>query len=88
MVRNMESCFNAFLAHFTNIILKRPQHAHLIHSLILKANDKIENFFQSLNMTAHKIDSSQLRDRLPSVDPQVMRKEFRAKLDGIGSLLK
>jgi hypothetical protein len=41
MVRNMEGCFNAFLSHFTNVILKRPQHAHLIHSLILKANDKI-----------------------------------------------
>lgn len=41
MVRNMESCFNAFLTHFTNLILKRPQHSHLIHSLILKANDKI-----------------------------------------------
>jgi hypothetical protein len=58
LVRNMEASFNAFLTHFTNIILKRPPHAHLIHALILKANDKIEKYFQTLSLAAHKMDSA------------------------------
>lgn len=34
-------------------------------------------------MDAHKI-----RDRMPSADPQVLRKEFRMKLESASSLLK
>lgn len=88
MVRGMESCFNSFLTHFTNLILKRPQHAHLLHALSLKANDKIEKYFQSLSLAAHKLDNNSLKDFLPSSDPQALRKEFRAKLESIGNLLK
>ena len=74
MVRSMESSFNAFLTHFTNLILKRPQHAHLIHSLVLKANDKIDKYFQTLSLTIHKLDSNEIRSRIPSADPQTLRK--------------
>lgn len=88
MVRSMESCFNAFLTHFTNIILKRPQHSHLIHSLLLKANDKIEKYFQSLSLTAHKLDTNTIKNRIPGADPQELRKDFRAKLESMGELLK
>jgi hypothetical protein len=88
MVRNMESCFNAFLTHFTNIILKRPQHAHLIHSLILKANDKVDKYFQTLSLKVHKLDGNDIKSRIPGADPQLLRKEFKEKLESMGDLLK
>ena len=74
MVRNMESCFNAFLTHFTNIVLKRPQHTHLLHSLVLKANDKIEKYFQTLSLNVHKMDVNEIRNKIPGADPQLLRK--------------
>lgn len=58
LVRNMESSFNAFLTHFTTTILKRPQHSHLLHSLVLKASDKIEKYFHQLSLITHKIDQN------------------------------
>ena len=88
MVRSMESCFGAFLTHFTNIILKRPQHAQLMHSLILKANEKVEKYFQALALTAHKLGSAELRDRLPGADPQALRKDFRTRLESLSDLLR
>lgn len=88
LVRNMESSFNAFLTHFTTAILKRPQHAHLLHSLTLKASDKVEKYFQQLSLLAHKTDPSQLRDRMPQVDLQQLKREFRGRLEGIQSLLR
>jgi hypothetical protein len=84
----MESCFNAFLTHFTNIILKRPQHAHLIHSLILKANDKVDKYFQTLSLKVHKLDGNDIKSRIPGADPQLLRKEFKEKLESMGDLLK
>jgi hypothetical protein len=84
----MESSFNAFLTHFTTAILKRPQHAHLLHSLVLKANDKVEKYFQQLSLLAHKADPSSLKERLARVDLQLLRREFRGRLEGVQSLLR
>lgn len=84
----MESAFNAFLTHFTTAILKRPQHSHLIHSLILKASDKVEKYFSQLSILTHKLDPSDLRDRLSRVDVQVLKRDFRSKLENIQDLLR
>lgn len=84
----MEGCFNAFLTHFTTAILKRPQHSHLIHSLTLKAADKVEKYFQQLSLLVQRGDPTQLRDRLAQVDLQQLRRQFKGRLESVQSLLK
>lgn len=88
LVRNMEASFNAFLTHFTTAILKRPQHSHLIHSLILKASDKIEKYFHHLSLVTHKIDQADLKERLSVIDVQHLKREFRAKMESVQGLLR
>jgi hypothetical protein len=88
LVRNMESSFNAFLTHFTTVILKRPQHAHLLHSLTLKVADKLEKYFHHLTLLTHKADHLQLRERLSRIDLQQLKREFRQKLEATQQLLK
>lgn len=88
MVRNMEGCFNAFLTHFTNVLLKRPTHSNLLHSLTLRAADKTEKYFHSLALAIHKLEGSNLRERVPALDLQQLRRDFRSRLDGLQELLR
>lgn len=37
---------------------------------------------------AHKLDNNALKERIPGADPQNLRKDFRARLESIGDLLK
>jgi hypothetical protein len=88
LVRNMESSFNAFLTHFTNAIVKRPQHSHLIHSLILKASDKIDKYFHTLSLVVHKTTPNELRERITGLDLHGIKRSFRQKLESINDLLR
>lgn len=81
LVRSMEGSFNAFLTHFTTAILKRPQHSHLLHSLTLKAADKVEKYFQQLSLLVQRNDPNHLRDRLAQVDLQQLRRQFKGRLE-------
>jgi len=84
----MESSFNAFLTHFGNIILKRPQLSNLVHILALKATDKVEKYFQTLLASVRQMDAMQAQSYLGELNLQQLRIKFREKLSGLQDLLQ
>ena len=62
MVRGMESAFGVLLSQYTNLILKRPQHANILQSLSMKVNDKIEKYFHNISNIAAKLDNHELKN--------------------------
>lgn len=69
------------------MILKRPQKNSLVQSLLLKASEKTEKYFNSLAVKIDKIDKHALKGDLSYLNFQDIRINFREKLASMQELL-
>ena len=88
IVRKMEITFTAFLNQYTNLILKRPQQANLIHSLINKANERLDQVFKNLDLQTNKMDKFTLADNFDYLNFPEIRTRFREKLSGMEEIIR
>ena len=84
----MEITFTAFLSQYTNLILKRPQQANLIHSLMNRVGERLDQVFKSLDLQTHKLDKHSLADSLDFINFPQIRARFRTRLEGMNDLIK
>lgn len=76
----MEVTFTAFINQYTNLIIKRPQQANLIHSLINKANERLDQVFKAIDLQANKMDKYTLAGSLDMMNFPEIRTRFRERL--------